>query len=198
MNAEPRIRGRRTRAPSVPARQRGIALAVVLILLVVITLLALAALRGTVLEERMSANVIDRNYGFQAAEAALREGEALAAVNPATDPDFPASGCGTGTWQGYCGKPVPTNADDNARWDDDNWEGNSREADADIPGIAAKPRYMIELLQEKVPPSGSCTTSGDVSADAECTGSETIYRITARSQADGRADVTVQSTYAVP
>jgi type IV pilus assembly protein PilX len=184
--------------PVHPGGQRGVALAVVLILLVVITLLALAAMRGTLLQERMSANLIDRNLGFQSAEAALREGEAQAATNPATDPDFPASGCGSDDWQGYCGKPVATNADDDDRWGDDNWEANSREATANPVGAGSKPRYMVELLQEKVPPTGSCTTSGDVSADSECTGTETIYRITARSAAEGRADVTLQSTYAVP
>jgi type IV pilus assembly protein PilX len=49
-----------------------------------------------------------------------------------------------------------------------------------------------------LPATGSCTTDLDVSPDASCTGDETIYRITARSAADGRADVTLQSTYVVP
>ncbi|WP_031327456.1 PilX N-terminal domain-containing pilus assembly protein, partial [Xanthomonas phaseoli] len=67
--------------PSVsrPLRQKGVSLVVVLILLLIMTLLGLAVLRSTVLEERMSANLVDRNLSFQAAEAALREGEALAA-----------------------------------------------------------------------------------------------------------------------
>jgi type IV pilus assembly protein PilX len=57
---------------------------------------------------------------------------------------------------------------------------------------------MVELLQTGLPATGSCTTDLDVSPDASCTGDETIYRITARSAADGRADVTLQSTYVVP
>jgi type IV pilus assembly protein PilX len=179
-------------------RQRGIALAVVLILLVVITLLALAAMRGTLLEERMSGNVIDRGYGFEAAEAALRQGEAVAAGNPRLTSGFPTSGCGSDAWQGYCAAPDPTDADDNARWSDDNWEANSRASSVSDTLTGAVPRYMVELLQTGLPATGSCTTDLDVSPDAQCTGDETIYRITARSVADGRADVTLQSTYVVP
>lgn len=57
------------------ASQAGASLVVVLILLLVMTLLGLAVLRGTLLEERMSANMYDRSLAFQQAESALREGE---------------------------------------------------------------------------------------------------------------------------
>jgi type IV pilus assembly protein PilX len=183
---------------ALPRSQRGVALAVVLILLVVITLLALAAMRGTLLEERMSSNIRDRGLGFQAAEAALREGESIAAGNPGKVAGYPTSGCGTGAQQGYCAKPDPAQAVDNARWEDANWEANSRAATVVLTDVGATPRFMVELLQTGLPPTGSCTTGLDVSPDAECTGDETIYRITARSVADGRADVTLQSTYVVP
>jgi type IV pilus assembly protein PilX len=186
------------RIPSAPARQRGIALAVVLILLVVVMLLALASMRGTLLQEKMSSNVIDRGLAFQAAEAALREGEAVAAGNPyATDPDFPASGCDNG----LCAAPVPNDPDhpeDNARWSDANWEGNSIASTVVVDGVPVQPRYMVEFLQTGLPATGSCTTDIDVSPDAQCAGSETVYRITARSASDDRADVTLQSTYVVP
>lgn len=170
--------------------QRGVALAVVLILLVVITLLALAAMRGTLLEQRMSSNVVDRGLAFQAAEAALREGEALAASKPVA----PTSGC----TNGICGIPNSTSATDNARWSDVNWQGNSRAATVDTAGVGATPRFMVELLQSGLPTGGECTTDLDLSPDAACTGDETIYRITARSVAADRADVTLQSTYIVP
>lgn len=181
---------------SIPGAQRGIALAVVLILLVVITLLALAAMRGTVLQQRMSSSVSDRGLAFQAAEAALREGEAKAGDNPRNKAGFPADGtCGADEWQGYCGRPSPAS---DARWLEGNWNGNSREATVAVEGVGAQPRYMIELLQSGLPATGSCTTDLDVSPDAQCAGDETIYRITARSSAEDRADVTLQSTYVVP
>lgn len=63
------------KAIKLPGRQQGASLVVVLILLLVMTLLGLAVLRGTLLEERMSANMYDRSLAFQQAESALREAE---------------------------------------------------------------------------------------------------------------------------
>lgn len=48
---------------------------VVLILLIVLTVLGLASLRGSLMEERMSAHMLDRSLAFQAAESALRYAE---------------------------------------------------------------------------------------------------------------------------
>jgi type IV pilus assembly protein PilX len=58
-----------------PRRERGVALVVALILLVVATLIGLAASRGTILQERMSSNSFDRGLAFQRSEAALRAAE---------------------------------------------------------------------------------------------------------------------------
>ncbi|RFF51633.1 pilus assembly PilX family protein [Xanthomonas campestris] len=63
------------RTSSVVRRESGISLIVVLLLLLVMTLLGLAVLRGTLLEERMSANMYDRSLAFQVAEGALRDAE---------------------------------------------------------------------------------------------------------------------------
>ena len=60
---------------SSPRRQAGVSLLVVLLLLVIMTLLGLAVLRGSLLEERMSANMYDRSIAFQQAESALRQAE---------------------------------------------------------------------------------------------------------------------------
>lgn len=55
--------------------QSGVALIVALILLVVATLIGLAGVRGTSMQERMSSNMYDRSLAFQQAEAALRAAE---------------------------------------------------------------------------------------------------------------------------
>lgn len=52
--------------------QRGIALVVALVLLIAVTLVGLAAIRGTSLQEKMAGNLQDRNIALQNAEAALR------------------------------------------------------------------------------------------------------------------------------
>lgn len=57
-----------------------------LIFMVVLTLIAMAAMRTTMLEERMSRNAQDRDVAFQAAEAALRAGEKV--LRGATLPAF--------------------------------------------------------------------------------------------------------------
>lgn len=69
-------------------QHRGVALIVVLLLLLVMTLLGLASLRSTLLQERMGAALFDRSVAFQAAESALREaeifvaGQAVGSIDP--------------------------------------------------------------------------------------------------------------------
>lgn len=65
-----------------PARQRGAALAVALILLVLVTLVGLAAIRGTVMQQKMASNLYDREVAFQSAEAAMRAAASVVGNNP--------------------------------------------------------------------------------------------------------------------
>ena len=53
-------------------RQQGVSLLVVLILLLVMSLLGIAVLRSSAMQERMSANMVDRNEAVQAAETGLQ------------------------------------------------------------------------------------------------------------------------------
>ncbi|QNP40956.1 pilus assembly PilX family protein [Lysobacter solisilvae (ex Woo and Kim 2020)] len=170
-----------------PQRQRGAStLIIVLLLLLVAAMIGLASLRGTLMEENMSASVRDRSLAFQAAEAALREGELLAATKPA----LPASGCA----KGLCAKPDPAAA---PVWDDASVWNDAPQAVVTLGGQTARPRYIVELLASNVPPRSSCTTS-NVIGESSCSGTESRYRITALSQAEGRAEVMLQSVYAVP
>ena len=52
-------------------RQQGVSLLVVLILLLVMSILGIAVLRSSAMQERMSANMVDRNEAVQAAETGL-------------------------------------------------------------------------------------------------------------------------------
>ena len=61
-------------------RESGSALVVSLILLVVLTMLGVQGMRTNVMQERMAGNMRERSLAFQAAEAALREGERLLSV----------------------------------------------------------------------------------------------------------------------
>ena len=62
--------------PLIVRRQDGMALIVSLVILLSMTLLGLAAIQNTTLEERMAGTIRAENMAFQAAEAALRQGEA--------------------------------------------------------------------------------------------------------------------------
>lgn len=69
-------------APGPAPKQQGVALVITLIVLVIVTLLSLSSIRTTTLQERMSANVLDRGVTFQATESMLRLAETAVANNP--------------------------------------------------------------------------------------------------------------------
>ncbi|SEP17231.1 PilX N-terminal domain-containing pilus assembly protein [Pseudomonas sp. NFACC39-1] len=56
-------------------RQRGMALLVSLVFLLLITLIGLSSMQSATLQEKMTSSVMLRNQSFQVAEAALRVGE---------------------------------------------------------------------------------------------------------------------------
>lgn len=61
----------RIQMPALPRTQKGVSLLVVLILLIVMSVLGVAVLRSSAMQERMSANLRDRNDAMQAAETGL-------------------------------------------------------------------------------------------------------------------------------
>jgi type IV pilus assembly protein PilX len=186
------------------ARQRGIALAVALFLLILITLIGLVAIRGTTVQQRMTANFYDRQLAFQNAEAALRAGQAKLAAGITAD-DYRAC-------DGSSGTPCPANP-----FTDDTLDASlitDVEAGTDAGQYTAgdtapgQPQYVIELM------CTTCTTASDPaecqSANCQSYGTQTgessawYYRITARSGNPGDADVanraivTLQAMFAVP
>jgi len=65
-----------TRLASCPRKQRGTILFVSLIILLLLTILGVTAMSNVTMEERMAGNLRDGDLATQAAEAALRSGEA--------------------------------------------------------------------------------------------------------------------------
>jgi len=175
-------------------KQRGAVLVVALIFLVVMTMLILASIRGTVMQERMASNLYDRSLAFQAAEAALREGERYVLEAPPK----PTGGCTAGN----CSKPESGDA---PVWqDDDIWDGAHSTADGhghviQIGDLPVPPTFLVELLADDMPEVNICESTA-IDPDAPCyAGPEGLrYRITARSGEEGRAVVLLQSVYAVP
>jgi type IV pilus assembly protein PilX len=173
-------------------RQRGVALVVALILLLVATIVGLAASRGTLLQERMSANSFDRSLAFQRAESALRASEAAITTNwvitALGGADCSAAACAS----------VPSNAFTGT---DTTWTNVTTAYDindATTPGI---PQYYIQFMG-----TGSSDDDNGTKQNAEtgnygaatAPASVAYYRVTARSSdptsINGRSVVVLQST----
>jgi type IV pilus assembly protein PilX len=153
---------------SAGANQRGVVLVVALVLLAIMALVGLNAMRSVSLEERMTGHTYDRSVSFQAAEAALREAEAMVALNK------PVAGGACAA--GVCPAPLSTFA------------GWQNAATVTSGSVSLTPQYFVEYLGNTFEcEPGSPSTSTDCKR----------YRITARSNAGAdRASVMVQSTYA--
>ncbi|MCF7222348.1 pilus assembly protein [Lysobacter sp. TLK-CK17T] len=169
-----------------PRNQQGAVLVVVLVLLLVMTLLGLASLRGTVMEERMTANLRDRGLGFQSAEAALREAEALVLANGHAG--FPAIGSG-GCSGALCDTPDATQPE---RWLNAAG-GYWTNAATSVGALAIAPQYFVEYMGE-APSWPKCDS--EIPVHPLCL--KPRYRVTARSTAADRATVILQSNFAGP
>jgi len=99
-------------------RQQGVSLLVVLILLLVMSVLGIAVLRSSAMQERMSANMVDRNQAVQAAEtglvAAATKIRALDNANPIwngskTFDEMRGGGAEVCTSNRYCDRSDPVN-----------------------------------------------------------------------------------------
>ncbi|WDS37476.1 PilX N-terminal domain-containing pilus assembly protein [Pseudoxanthomonas sp.] len=170
----------------IAGHQRGVSLVVALILLLIMTLLGLAALRTTGLQEHMSANMIDRNAQFQAAESALRQAEAQISAG-VTIPD---SGCTSG----ICATPVAGAAD---RWLDSSFSGWQTSNGTGNRDAAISTVYIAEYMGDGAY-GPNCNTSKSTSSSVDPNCSMLRYRVTARSEGDGRAQVVLQTNFVTP
>ena len=156
------MKTRRRPLPTSVRQQSGAALITGLVLMVVLTLITIAALRTTTLEELMARNARDRDLAFQAAEAALRAGETelRGAVPPALAPN-------TGR------TPRITDGSRPEYWTGTHpWATQSVAMNWQPQDTSAPPRYVIELLQ-------TGTMSGGTLSFGPLT-DRGVYRVTAR------------------
>lgn len=188
-------------------RQRGVVMLVSLLFLVILTLLGIATMRTNVIEERLAGNSRDWGLAFQAAEAALRDGEAdiQSGTRFVGETGF-SYGCGT---NGLCN----VETDGTHIWQDmvssanTGWMSGADVSPsvkygtytspnpATISGVSKQPRYLIEVITEKG--SSQIQVGGYGSKP-----NQYVYRITARGfgaseDANGvpLARVTLQSMY---
>jgi type IV pilus assembly protein PilX len=165
--------------------QAGVSLLVVLILLVVMSLLGLAVLRSSAMQERMSANMYDRNLAQQAAE------QALLFAREQLD-----AGVGAKKWD-------VEEPDDDSCTDFGICHWSKLQSDATVtwqpgPTIGAAPNDNVPATQswywvEYLGMNQAHKEAGGVIPASDTTSMGPLFRITARSAADGRANVTLQT-----
>lgn len=153
--------------------QRGSALIIGIIFLLVMTMLGLTAMQTTSLEERMAGNMRDRNLAAQSAELALRLGE-----EDILDNSAPA---GQGVYE-FNSNPAPDESVD-TNWTAGNtlpWPGTAGAAPA------GAPLFWIEKR-----PNVKSTTSLEYGVASDVA----IYEVTARSGGvSGTSPVILRST----
>src|SRR6185312_4892439 len=162
----------------IPSRQRGVALVVSLLLLIIVAIVGLATVRGTIMQQKMSSNAFDREQAFQAAEAALR---VATAVLP-TAPNQVARNCQTAGTICQANPFTDTNLPANSIYTVNAGTGSSTTFTTSAVA-AAKPQYVIEFMGQYQAPN----SAGNNSNNGKCYGcngsisTATYYRITARS-----------------
>ena len=185
--------------------QRGAALLVALMFLIVLTLLGLAAMRGTTLEERMAGGSRDYNVALQAAEATLRDaetdlkGSGVTVGRSITVSSFPIALIGAATPYG-CNTAGLCIIDNEFRQlynsASVSWSGTSTTVygaytgATAISGVSQPPRYVMEFMY---------FTDGKYKGGNNGTNDYYYVRITARAWgASAQTQVYLQEIFLVP
>lgn len=176
--------------PIAPGSQRGMVLVVALILLLVLTLLGLAATQNSALEEKMAGNLRNHQLAFQAAEAALRAAES--GLNQALWTNFTVNSGGLYLYN-------PNNPPATPLWQTLDWNNPANVltyaavANQPLPGpLAQQPEFIIEQMPP-VPAPGQ-----NVGAQQYGAGTPTIqvFRITALGTGgSSSSQVMLQTTF---
>jgi type IV pilus assembly protein PilX len=159
-------------------KESGFVLVTGMVFLVVLTIIVIYMLRGSIMQERMTSNSIDRQRALQAADAVLREAEDLVSKsinNPPFDP-FVIEGFTSNCASGLC-KNLSTTT---SPWTSVTWSSVKDSLLGFNQSKVKTPSYVIELI---VPP----INKPGVGCDAA------VYRIVAKGSGNTGADVVVQS-----
>lgn len=159
-------------SPSTPG-QRGAALIMAMVFLLLLTILGVTAMSTTSLEEKMAGNVRDKDVAFQAAEAALITGENWI-LDQLKEPE-PNNSIGLYEFDSTSSQSV---------WDTVDWDGTSdlvvfpdtptQTGSSGLTDVKTQPKYIIEVLAH-VPEEG-----GSLRLGAYASSFTTVMRITAR------------------
>jgi type IV pilus assembly protein PilX len=167
---------------SVHKSQKGAVLIVALVILVILTILGVAIMESSVVEERMAGNLLDKNVTFQAAEAGLRAGEE--SIDSLVSYPTPSSTLTSGAIVS-----VDTITGSPSWWSDKDyswWEDNGTLASTTLSTVTTQPYYIVEEYGQVC----------DSVTDPTISDCKIVYRVTSIAQGGRNTTVLVQSLYA--
>ena len=171
--------------------QSGAALVVVLMLLLIITLLGLASMRGSLMQERMAGYTQGRALAFQAAEAGLRQAEIT--IRDGGDLDLSAAPVGSCS-AGKCGRPDYSKSTE--VWAEAGfWAGDKVASGTAVKSgeLTITPKYIIEYFGTGK--NGEIGSPIDMGKIPPSPPEQKIYRVTAYAATPGGVEAMVQSLY---
>jgi type IV pilus assembly protein PilX len=161
------------------SNQQGATLAVTLLMLLIITLLGISAIQVTHMQEKMTANLQDKELSFHAAESALAAGETwilAQAAEPPVTTTCSAFPCVQTAFQNF------NVVGQSSTW----WQSNSANYNTQLDNVATTPRYIIEFLQfvPDTPVVGTTSSTTGVY----------YYQVTARGSGGSNDSFTILQT----
>ena len=157
-------------------KESGFVLVTGMVFLVVLTIIVIYMLRGSIMQERMTSNSIDRQRALQAADAVLREAEDLVSAGGVPFDPFVIDGFTTNCASGLCKNLSATQTP----WNSVTWSSVKDSVLGFHTSKVKKPTYVIELI---VPP----VNKPGVGCDAA------VYRIVVKGIGSTGAEAVVQS-----
>ena len=175
-----------------PKRESGAVLIVGLVMVLLISIIAVSAIRGSNLQESMAGNMRERNLAFQTSESALRVGEGLVS-DQVSRPIMTNS-------MGMYRDTFKTPASTILTFTDANWKEASKvkvtALDFDEDLFSRQPSYVVEELDPDVGIGAAMEGSAIDLEGMQNTGDITPYRVTARGYGASENSIkTLQTTY---
>jgi len=179
--------------------QQGVVLLVGLIMLLLMTVVGLAAIRGSNLQETMAGNMRERQVAFQVAEAGLRAGETFIQQQNLEAMAFNGT---VVSWQlPDMNQPANQNNLGLPRisdWVDANWVARANDAPIDLGDMntGGPPQYLVEKLDIPAQAQAGAEGSGIGVGSLEQMQAPEVYRLTSRGlSASTNSDSVVQIAY---
>lgn len=162
--------------------QRGAALIISLVFMLILTIIGAASMQSATLQERMAGNARNLDQAFQAAEAALREAEtelAKVSVGPFN---------GSGGLYLSCADPADSRTScKEPAWNDHASNGWKVLPANTVAGVSRQPEFVIEELSTIADPDAALDSDKTIATMG-------YYRVTARGYGSSDRGMVVLST----